>query len=55
MRRAGAVNPQRFRTGASGLLDDINAVLGEEEAAATWMRSERPLADHQPGQVPGLK
>jgi deoxyribose-phosphate aldolase len=26
---ADAVNPQRFRIGASGLLDDINAVLDE--------------------------
>jgi hypothetical protein len=34
MRRAGAVNPQRFRIGASGLLDDINAVLGGGGAVA---------------------
>jgi deoxyribose-phosphate aldolase len=31
---ADAVNPQRFRIGASGLLDDINAVLGGGGAVA---------------------
>jgi deoxyribose-phosphate aldolase len=31
---AEAVNPQRFRIGASGLLDDINAVLGGGGAVA---------------------
>jgi hypothetical protein len=34
MRRAGEVNPQRFRIGASGLLDDIHAVLGGGGAVA---------------------
>ncbi|MFY8087874.1 MAG: hypothetical protein ACOVOG_11685 [Rubrivivax sp.] len=39
---ADALNPRRFRIGASGLLDDIDAVLAGRSASVTAPSSAGP-------------